>query len=426
MPEQIEREIRSDEVREILTKIPNWLIRWGTIVVSSIIFMLLFTTWFIKYPDIVVAPITITTNVPPEKIVSKTTGKIEAILVKDKTVILENTPLAVIENTARYQDVFFLKKLLNLSGNGTNFDFKRTQDLQLGAIESAYAEFHAAYLANKLNQDLQPYKVEGSAQNSENAQISARLAILEQQKGINESELQLQKSEVNRYEVLFNKGVISAQDFDSKKLSFLQAEKNYRNLFSTISQLKSSLIENSKNSKSTLINGTKEEVNLQSDKTQSFYQLKKAIKDWELNYVLQSSITGKVSFLQIWTANQTISEGDAIFAVIPTLEKGYIGKLKAPALNSGKIQVGQEVNIRLVNYPDRQYGMLYGRIQNISLTPDKEGNLWIDVALPKKLETSYHKSITFQQEMSGSAEIITEDLRLIERLLYQFRDLFKR
>jgi hypothetical protein len=28
--------------------------------------------------------------------------------------------------------------------------------------------------------------------------------------------------------------------------------------------------------------------------------------------------------------------------------------------------------------------------------------------------------------MSGSAEIITEDLRLIERLLYQFRTLYKR
>jgi hypothetical protein len=70
--------------------------------------------------------------------------------------------------------------------------------------------------------------------------------------------------------------------------------------------------------------------------------------------------------------------------------------------------------------------MLIGKIQNISLTPDKDGNLLIDVTLPQKLETTYHKSIPFQQEMSGTAEIITQDLRLIERLLYQFKDLFKR
>jgi multidrug resistance efflux pump len=426
MPDEKVIELRSEEVQEILTRVPNWMIRWGTIVVSGVIFMLLFSTWFIKYPDIVSAPIVITTNIPPEKIVAKTTGKIETVLVQDKAMVLENTPLAVVQNTANYQDVFLLKKLLETHANGTNFDFKLLSSAQLGDIESAYAGFHAAYIANELNADLQPYKVEGNAQNSESVQISARLAILQQQKSLNESELLLQKNDVNRYEILFNKGVISAQDFENKKLGYLQAEKSYKSLLSTISQLKSALIDNSKNSKSTKINGTKEEVNLESNKTQAFYQLKKVIKDWELAYVLQSSVTGKVSFLQIWTANQTITAGDAIFAVIPTLEKGYIGKLKAPALNSGKIQVGQDVNIRLTNFPDSQYGMLNGKIKNISLTPDKDGNLWIDVVLPKKLETSYHKTIPFQQEMTGSAEVITEDLRLTERLLYQFRDVFRR
>ena len=165
---------------------------------------------------------------------------------------------------------------------------------------------------------------------------------------------------------------------------------------------------------------------MESSKTQAFYQLKKVIKEWELAYVLKSSVVGKVSFLQIWTANQTITAGDAIFSVIPTIEKGYIGKLKASALNSGKIQTGQDVNIRLANFPDNQFGMLSGKINNISLTPDKDGNLLIDVYLPKKLETSYHKIIPLRQEMTGSAEIVTEDLRLIERLLYQFRDIFKR
>ncbi|SHN12192.1 HlyD family secretion protein [Flavobacterium xinjiangense] len=426
MPKNKELELRSEEVQEILTRIPNWMIRWGTIVVSGIIFMLLFSTWFIKYPDIVSAQIVITTNIPPEKVVAKTTGKIETVLVHDKAMVLENTPLAIIQNTANYHDVFLLKKMMKTNVSGTNFDFKELSTAQLGDIESAYAGFHAAYIANELNADLRPYEVEGNAQNSEGVQISARLDILQQQKSLNEIELLLQKSDVNRYEILFNKGVISTQDFESKKLGYLQAEKSYRSLLSTISQLKSTLIDNSKNSKSNKINETKEEINLERNKIQAFYQLKKVIKDWELAYVLQSSVTGKVSFLQIWTANQTITAGDAIFAVIPTLEKGYVGKLKAPALNSGKIQVGQAVNIRLTNFPDSQYGMLCGKIKNISLTPDKDGNLLIDVSLSQKLKTSYHKTIPFQQEMTGSAEIVTEDLRLIERLLYQFRDIFRR
>ena len=115
-----------------------------------------------------------------------------------------------------------------------------------------------------------------------------------------------------------------------------------------------------------------------------------------------------------------------IYAIIPTYQTIFIGKLKAPALNSGKIKVGQAVNIRLANYPDREFGIIKGIVKTISLTPNKEGNLLIDVALPNGIETSYNKKIVFQQEMSCSADIVTENLRLIERLLYQFRDVFKR
>ena len=130
--------------------------------------------------------------------------------------------------------------------------------------------------------------------------------------------------------------------------------------------------------------------------------------------------------MQIWVENQTINAGEDTFVIIPQTKSDFLGKIKAPALNSGKIKTGQEVNIRLANYPDREFGIIKGKIKSISLTPDKENNLLIDVTLPNGLETSYKKEIVFQQEMSGTADIITEDLRLIERLLYQFRDMFRR
>jgi multidrug resistance efflux pump len=271
--------------------------------------------------------------------------------------------LAIIQNTANYKDVFLLKSIIEDYSQGNQFDFEKLKDAQLGDIESTYALFHAAYIANELNTNLQPFMVEGKAQHSESLQIRERLSLLLQQKIINESELQLQKNEVDRYETLFNKGVISAQDFDNKKVGYLQAQKSYKNLLNSISQLKSSLIDNNKNSKGIIINGTKEEVNLESSKMQSFYQLKKVIKDWELAYVIQSSVAGKVSFLQIWTENQTISAGDNVFSIIPTIEKGYIGKLKAPTLNSGKIKIGQHINIRLANFPDREFGFLMEKLR---------------------------------------------------------------
>ncbi len=425
-PSATDFQLRSEEVQDILSRAPNWMIRWGTVLIFGVILMLFFLSWFIKYPDIVSTEIVITTTVPPEKLIARTSGKIEKLLVHDKAKVLENTPLAIIQNSANYKDVFLLKSIIKDHSEGNSFDFEKLQNTQLGDIEGAFALFHSAYIANELNQNLQPYLVESNAQNSENTQLNERLKILQQQQSINESELKLQKNDLNRYEMLFNKGVVSAQDFENKKLGYLQAEKAYKSLLSSISQLKSALIENGRNHKGTKISGTKEEVNLESNKMQSFYQLKKVIKDWELAYVLKASIAGKVSFLQIWTENQTITSGENVFSIIPKLEKEYIGKLKAPALNSGKIKIGQEVNIRLTNFPDREFGILKGKVKNISLVPDKDGNLLLDVDLPKGLETSYHKTIYFQQEMKGSAEIVTEDLRLTERLLYQFRDVFRR
>lgn len=427
MPNHNEIELRSEEVQDILTKIPHWIIRWGSLVVLIILLLLFLVSWMVKYPDIITTEIIITTQIPPEKLVAKTSGKIQTILIDDKARVNENTPLAVIENAANYKDVFLLKAITDtISLSNSKFPFEKLQAAQLGEIENSFAMFQKEYIASELNKQLQPYKVESSAQNFEAKQLRERLQLLEGQKEINQSELQLLKSDVERYEKLFKKGVISAQEIEKQRLIYLQAEKNYKSLLSSISQLKSSLNELNRSSKTTIINESTTSINLERSVMQSFYQLKKAIKDWELNYVFRSSVKGTVSFLQIWSENQTINAGENMFAIIPSTEKGYIGKVKAVAQNSGKLKIGQKVNIRLANYPDREFGVIEGKLKTISLTPDKEGNLLLDIELPNGLQTSYKKQVNFQQEMTGTADIITEDLRLLERLLYQFRDVFRR
>lgn len=429
MPDDKHIELRSEEVQEILTKVPHWMIRWGNVVILTVLLSLLLMSWVVKYPDIVTSEITITTQIPPQRLITKSSGRIEKIFIKNGETVSANTALAVIENTARYQDVFLLKSIidtLKIDKSFIRFPFESLPSMQLGEIEGPFAVFEKDFIAYSLNRKLQPYKVEGAAQNYEVIEIKERLNLLQQQKQISETEIQLKKKELDRYKKLYDKGIISTQEWETKNLDYLQTEKNLRGLSSSISQMKSSLNDLNKNSKSTKINETKDDVSLFRNAIQSYNQLKKAIADWELAYVLRSSISGEVSFMQVWTENQTITAGDNVFSIIPKESDNYIGKIKAKAQNSGKIKIGQNVNIRLANYPDREFGVIRGKIQSISLTPDKEGNILIDVSLPNKLETSYHKKIAFRQEMSGTADIITQDLRLMERLLYQFRDLFRR
>lgn len=428
MPKQ-DIELRSEEVQEILTRVPHWMIRWGNVVILIILLMIFLLAWIVKYPEIVTTDITITTLTPPEKLIARSSGRLQKILVNNQQIINKNTPLAVIENTANHEDVFYLKSItdtLKINNVQFEFPFEKFRGLQLGDIGAAFTVFEKDYLAYKLNNDLQPYSVEANAQNYEVIQLKQRLSLLIEQKEIADKEIIIKKNELIRYQKLYDKGVIATQEWDTKNLNYLQFEKGLRNLNSSISQTKSSLNDLNKSKKTTRINETKDEVNFFRNTIQSYNQLKKAINDWELAYVLRSSITGEVSFLQIWKENQSVSSGDNIFTVIPKNEANYIGKVKAIAQNSGKLKKGQKVNIRLANYPDREFGMLNGKVDYIALTPDKEGNLLIDVSLPDGLNTSYNKKIYFQQEMSGTADIVTEDMRLIERLLYQFRDIFSR
>jgi hypothetical protein len=53
MPKEKDFELRSEEVQEILTRVPHWMIRWGSLVILFILLSLFVVAYLIKYPDIV-------------------------------------------------------------------------------------------------------------------------------------------------------------------------------------------------------------------------------------------------------------------------------------------------------------------------------------------------------------------------------------
>ncbi len=422
-------ELRSEEVQEILSFVPNWMIRWGNALILVLIVGLLFITWFVKYPDALAAEIVVTTSIPPEKLYAKRGGQLDAILVNDNEDVSKDKVLAILENSANYRDVLLLKNIIDtLTINYTDFNFPIEQlpMLFLGDVESDYALFERNYTEYKLNKELKPFSNESLANELSIAEARNRLRTLISQQSLNKKELALNKKDLERFEVLFKKGVISAQEYDQKQLTYLQAQRSYRSNSSSISQLRETISNSQKNLRGTEIRKTQDQNKELKNVIQSYSQLKRSLKNWELTYVFQSSINGNVSFLSFWNENQTVNQGDLVFTIIPKGDISFIGKIKAPAHNSGKIKVGQAVNIRLANYPYTEFGMLEGIIKSISLVPDKDGFYLIDVKLPKKLVTTYKKEIEFKQEMRGSVEIITEDLRLIERFFYQLKNIFKK
>ncbi len=420
-------EIRSEEVQEILSYIPNWMIRWGNTFFFLLILMLLFISWFVRYPDVITTEVMITTSFPPEKIYAKSGGQFEVFLINEGENIERHQVLAVIENSASYKDVLLLKSIVDTIQYQQNFSFPldKIPPLVLGDITTSYSQFENDYMEYILNNELTPYKSETFANKISVMEARGRLQILLSQKNLNLKELEYKRNDLERSRRMFEKGIIATKDKEQKELEFLQAERSYKGLESSISQIRELLGNSKKNLEGTSIKKTQSDMRLKKKAIQSFRYLKKAIKDWEKMYALKSSIAGKVSFLSYWSENQTVKTGDLIFTIIPQRNTSFIGKINAPASNSGKIKKEQKVQIKLLNYPSDEFGELNGKVKSISLTPNEQGYYLINVDLPKELITTYDKKIDFRQEMKGSADIITEDLRLIERFFYQLKDVFK-
>lgn len=422
-------DLRSEEVQEILTRVPHWMIRWGSVLFLCLIIMLLFISWFVKYPDVIVAQGVITTEIPPQKIYAKTTGRIDTIFVKENQTVYEGQSLAVLENTANFKDVYFLKSIVDtigLKNDSFHFPVEEVPILFLGDVDSEYAAFQNSYMQYTLNNQLQPYANQLFANKVSLSELNNRLDIMLIQEELEKTGLDFKEKDLARNRTLFKKGIISSQEYENKQLEYLQAEKGFKNLTISISQMREAIAMARKTSKGTTIEKTREGTRLLKTLVQSFNQLKIAIERWESQYVLSSEITGKVAFMNYWSENQTVTQGDLVFTVIPSNNSAYVAKLLTPAQNSGKIYVEQKVNISLKNFPETEFGVLHGKVQNISMLPNAEGFYLVDVSLPEELVTSYGKTVKFKQEMAGTANIITEDLRLIERFFYQLKDIFNR
>ena len=100
------------------------------------------------------------------------------------------------------------------------------------------------------------------------------------------------------------------------------------------------------------------------------------------------------------------------------------GRVQLPITGSGKVMPNQRVLVRLDNFPYQEYGQIEGFVASKSAVP-KNGLLPILVNLPAGLKTSYGKTLVFEQKMQGTAHIITENRRLIERIFEGLKSLWK-
>tara|TARA_R110002049_G_scaffold65035_1_gene170963 strand:+ start:95033 stop:96331 length:1299 start_codon:yes stop_codon:yes gene_type:complete len=421
-------ELRSEEVQEILSNPPVWIVRWGITLIFMFVCIILCLSFMIKYPDFVAAKVLVTTKQPTEKVVSRYSGQLEKLFIKNRDTVTIGQKLAIIRNTAHFDDVYTLKSItdtLMFNFKDFRFPFEKTSHLVLGDISAAYFGFEKSYSDYFLLKDLDPYTNQIGGNTVSLQELKNRLRNQITQKGLLEQEFKLKQTDLKRNKTLFDKGIISQRDYELKQLDFLQMQKSISAMAISISQMTEAISSANHTLKSTRINEQEDNTRFSRNLTQSYDLLKEAIRNWEYNYVLRSSIDGVISFQDYWGVNQFVNSGSIVFSILPTDTQNLVGKLVIPAQNAGKVTVGQKVFIKLDNYPYQQYGMLIGKVTNFSISPNNEGNYTIYISLPNGTKTSYNQTFKFTQELLGNAEIITEDLSVAERMFYKFKDLFK-
>src|SRR5450759_4631922 len=104
----------SDSVKEIMGKPPSRILRWGTTILLLLFVLFFLFAWLIRYPDTIPAPVEITTTNPPVTLVTKITGKIKFLYVKEKQEVKARELLAVMETTASMSDIRLIEDILSL------------------------------------------------------------------------------------------------------------------------------------------------------------------------------------------------------------------------------------------------------------------------------------------------------------------------
>jgi HlyD family secretion protein len=422
LSDELEGAIRSDEVQEILSAVPNWMIRWGITLVFGLILMLVFISWFIKYPDVIQGQVVLTTEQPPVKLISKTNGYIEQLYVEDNTRLTKGQTIAEITSPTPKETIDRLNRLF------TNFKLQDVEAIlpeveNIGVLGELQTDF------NNLHKKLKEYHQlrKDSFYKSTLKHLHLQIKYNNRLAWISKSEIDLLQQEINNAKekfdadsLLYHKEVISKNEFFSNQSEYLGKQQQLINT-------KKNYLQN----KITVANYSNQKMELKKTNADQMRSLATNIKagtnairnyteNWQQNYTITSPIEGQLSYLSSITTNQYITAQETLFAVTPN-NQAYIGNVQIPAKGYGKIATGQQVKIKLDNYPYQEYGQLAGEIKNISQIAGKEG-YFVQVKLTKGLTSTYRREIPYAPDMLGVAEIITEDLRLIDRVFNKSRE----
>lgn len=420
-------ELRNTQVDEVLNQPPAWLVRWGISVFFFVLIILLGVTWFVEYPDLVGAQMKVISDNAPKSVNAKMEGRLTRLMIKEGALVKPGEHLAYLESTASVDEVLSLEgsinQLIQLSATN-NFEGIHRINIplffSLGELQKPYQTFQEALVRSQSSMADGSYLKKKGAVNRDISTLNSIQQNTRTQLELQEKDLQMAYEEAQSQQRLSEKGFVSKQDARN-------AQSRYLNKKQAFEQAKGALENNSmsQNQKQQeLIELDKTIIEQKNNLIQSINSLKSDIEAWKQKYIAIAPIGGKVSFLTNLQENQMIKSGQELLYILPD-GAGYHGEMLLGQYNFGKVRKNQEVIVKFQSYPFQEFGTVKGQISYISDIPQDTAYL-VKVAFPHGLVTSANKKLPFRNGMTASGEVITENLKLIEKLFYDIRKTMKR
>ena len=416
----------SDPVREIMGKPPRRILRWGTTIMFLVFVLFIFFAWLIRYPDTIPAPVEITTTNPPVTLVTKITGHINSLFVKEREKVNAGQLVALMETTASMKEIELLKQTIDTIKTPETLSSRLLPAFsELGELQGFYGTFlkNLSDLNNYMINDFYGSKIASLTDEINGIQeFISRLSIKEKLYSENQ---RLEAKKYSRDSSLFVSKVIAESGLENSHQSLLRVSMELQQARLDHSSKTIELSEKRQQLQDYRITRIDEKEKLVSVLRESFLNLKAQINLWENTYLLISPIEGIVSFTKFWSANQSVVKDEPVVSIVPIDAGKFLGRINLKMERSGKVKTGMVVNIKLSGYPYMEYGMVRGIVKSKSLVPAEDAYV-IEIELPNGLTTLYGKTLDFTQNMQGTAEIITENIRLIQKIVNPFRYMVSR
>lgn len=425
--------LRSAEVSEIISSRPGFMIRWGITIFFLVLILLVAATFFIHYPDIVSASARFTSINAPKEVKTKTDGKLIKLIATEGAVVAKDDILGYMESRGNHQAIISLSKTVDsmqqlLDDNRTEVVVSYFANAvnhykwegQLGEMQASYQAFSQAYTLFKQYLSSGFYLRKKSMLQNDIVYLQRLQRNLQEQKALQEKDLGLAQQSLEANKALAADTIVSA-------LENRNEQSRYISKAMSIPQISSSIISN----ESSQHEKQKEIMQLENDiaqqkgvYTQALNTLKAELDNWKNKYLLIAPISGKVAFATFLQQDQQLAANQTICYVNPE-NSNYYAAVFIPESNFGKIKTGQKVLLKLPSYPFQEYGAIEGRLDFVSNIPTDSGYL-AKVTLTFGLTTNYNKQVQYREGLSAQGEIITEDMRLSDRLIHQLRSTFKK